>query len=206
MPLVQTNFIFLNYLDSSHQSSAAPDSLFALPGQLRVSGAQAPIIASEFDLTLALEIKPRGIVGFFEYSIDLFDESSIERMAVHLQNLMSAVIDNTDAPVATLDLLTPQERAEARIKARGGATSYPELYVLDERMQSPPSGASGELYIGGEQLARGYWNQPELTAERFVPHPFSREAGARLFRTGDAARYLSDGRIEYVVGEVVNRS
>src|SRR5438045_3782487 len=71
------------------------------------------------------------------------------------------------------------------------------MYVLDERMSCVPVGVSGELYIGGVGLARGYWGRAELTAERFVPHPYSREAGARLYRTGDVGRYLETGELEY---------
>jgi amino acid adenylation domain-containing protein/non-ribosomal peptide synthase protein (TIGR01720 family)/FkbM family methyltransferase len=72
------------------------------------------------------------------------------------------------------------------------------VYILDEHMQPAPAGVAGELYVGGVGLARGYHNRPALTAERFVPDPFSKEPGARLYRTGDAARYLSGGEIEYV--------
>jgi amino acid adenylation domain-containing protein len=72
------------------------------------------------------------------------------------------------------------------------------LYVLDPRMQPVPIGASGELFIGGVQLARGYWRRPELTADRFVPNPFGGARASRLYRTGDVARYLRNGAIEYV--------
>ncbi len=61
-----------------------------------------------------------------------------------------------------------------------------------------PIGVSGELYIGGEGLARGYLKRPDLTAERFIPHPFSRDEGARLYRTGDLGRYKASGEIEYL--------
>ncbi|MBN3941890.1 non-ribosomal peptide synthetase [Nostoc sp. NMS9] len=79
--------------------------------------------------------------------------------------------------------------------------------LLDEQMQIVPTGVSGELYIGGEGLARGYLNRPELTDQRFIPSPFISEPGGdtkqmvkkqRLYKTGDLARYLPDGNIEYI--------
>jgi amino acid adenylation domain-containing protein len=73
-----------------------------------------------------------------------------------------------------------------------------QIYLLDRHLQPVPSGVPGELYIGGTGLARGYLNQPALTAERFIADPFSREPGARLYKTGDLARYLPDGNLEYL--------
>ncbi|MEO5703354.1 MAG: amino acid adenylation domain-containing protein, partial [Gammaproteobacteria bacterium] len=71
-----------------------------------------------------------------------------------------------------------------------------QIYLLDERMQPIPIGVAGELHIGGAGLARGYLKRPELTEEKFFPNPFSQEPGSRLYKTGDLARYLSDGSIE----------
>ena len=73
-----------------------------------------------------------------------------------------------------------------------------QLYILDPHMKPLPLGITGELYIGGVGLARGYMNRPELTAERFVPDPFGIEAGARLYRTGDLVRARMDGTLEFV--------
>jgi len=71
-----------------------------------------------------------------------------------------------------------------------------QMYVLDRNMQPVPVGVVGELYIGGDGLARGYRNRPDLTVEKFIPNPFDRETGTRLYKTGDAARYRADGNID----------
>lgn len=73
-----------------------------------------------------------------------------------------------------------------------------QIYILDPFWQPVPIGVSGELYIGGVGVARGYLNRPELTAEKFLPNPFSDEPGTRLYKTGDLARYLPDGNIEFL--------
>ncbi len=73
-----------------------------------------------------------------------------------------------------------------------------EIYILDNYGNPVPVGVPGEIYIGGEGVGRGYLNQPQLTADKFVPNPFSEEPGARLYKTGDLARYLPDGNMEFL--------
>jgi len=86
----------------------------------------------------------------------------------------------------------------ARTIPIGRALSNTQVWVLDQQRQMVPVGVWGELHIGGDGLARGYLRRPALTAEKFVPHPYSAEPGARLYRTGDLVRYHDDGNIEFL--------
>ncbi len=89
-----------------------------------------------------------------------------------------------------------QIKPEDEVVTIGHPIANTEMYILDRQLQLVPTGVPGELYIGGDGLARDYLNRPELTAVGFIRHPFSAEPGARLYKTGDLARYRADGTIE----------
>jgi aryl carrier-like protein len=106
---------------------------------------------------------------------------------------------NAYGPTETSIWATVAECSDSSVNPPiGRPIANTEVYVLDQRGQVVPVGVAGELYIGGAGLARGYWQRAELTAERFLPDPFSVAPGERLYRTGDLVRYLEAGELEYL--------
>ncbi len=112
------------------------------------------------------------------------------RLPAELHNLYGP----TEAAVDVSWYACPRGPAESGIPI-GRPIANTQLYVLDRECRPMPQGVPGELHIGGVQVGRGYWNRPDLTAERFIPNPFGE---GRLYRTGDLCRYLADGNIEYL--------
>jgi amino acid adenylation domain-containing protein len=120
-------------------------------------------------------------------------QSVFERCGARLYNLYGP----TETCIYSLSWECRPDDARATVPI-GRPIANTRVYVLDEYRQPVPVGVAGELYIGGEGLARGYWKRPELTAERFVPDPFAQRPGARMYRSGDRARYQPDGNIEFL--------
>ncbi|MCA1603136.1 MAG: amino acid adenylation domain-containing protein, partial [Acidobacteria bacterium] len=120
-------------------------------------------------------------------------ERFFKRLSAQLHNLYGP----TEAAIdVTFWECKPQ--GNRRIVPIGRPVANTQIYLLDAHLRPVPIGVPGELHIGGVQVGRGYLNRPELTAEKFIEDPFSDEAEARLYKTGDLARYLSDGAIEYL--------
>jgi len=104
----------------------------------------------------------------------------------------------SESHVVTAFTLTSSPMDWSTLPPIGRPIANSQTYLLDQRLNLVPIGIPGELYISGRCLARGYLNRPDLTAERFIPHPFSDEPGARMYRTGDLVRHLPDGNIEFL--------
>ncbi|MEG4234725.1 amino acid adenylation domain-containing protein [Microcoleus sp. Pol11C3] len=98
----------------------------------------------------------------------------------------------------------PNQTSRSGLVPIGRPIANTQLYILDRSLQPVPIGVTGELHIGGDGLARGYLNRTELTTQKFIPNPFSNQPGSRLYKTGDLARYLPDGNIEFL-GRIDNQ-
>jgi amino acid adenylation domain-containing protein len=111
-----------------------------------------------------------------------------------------AVINNygpTEATVVATSGLVSSKQNQDSVPAIGRPIANTDIHILDENMQPVPKGIIGEIYIGGIGVAKGYVNQPELTRERFVTHIFGADQNARLYKTGDLARFLPNGEIAF---------
>ena len=116
---------------------------------------------------------------------------------IHFYNVYGPTECTVDATVCAL-------RSSGVKPVIGRPIANTQIYLLDQNLQPVPIGVQGELYIGGASLARGYLNRPDLTSEKFIPHPFHQATESRLYKTGDLARYLPDGNIEYL-GRIDNQ-
>ncbi|HZD08569.1 MAG TPA: amino acid adenylation domain-containing protein, partial [Candidatus Limnocylindrales bacterium] len=133
-------------------------------------------------INLAGEALPGNLVR------NIYTATHVERIF----NLYGPTEDTTYSTYALLDRSKTNESVPI-----GSPVANTHVYILNEWLRPAPLGAIGELYLAGEGLARGYLNRPDLTADRFVPNPFSVTGGERMYRTGDNARYLPDGKLEF---------
>ena len=118
----------------------------------------------------------------------------------NIQQVFNLYGPSEDTTYSTFSLIQPEDN----IVSIGRPIANTQIYILDSHLKPLPIGIPGELYISGAGLARGYLNRPDLTDEKFISNPFSNESGSRLYKTGDLARYLPDGNIEYL-GRIDNQ-
>lgn len=104
----------------------------------------------------------------------------------------------TETVVGCMNYLVPPNYRKTGSVPIGSPIGNVQIYLLDANLEPVPIGVAGEIYIGGAGVARGYLDRPELTAEKFLPDPFSQQPGARFYRSGDLAKYLPDGTIEFL--------
>jgi amino acid adenylation domain-containing protein len=151
------------------QTSLPPEQV--LPNRLLILGGES----SRLDWVESLQRLAPGCAILNHYGPT---EATVGALTYHME-------ENKRAPVtSTLPLGRPLANVQ--------------IYLLDPHLQPVPIGVPGELYIGGASVARGYLNRPALTAEKFMPNPFSNMPGTRLYKTGDVARYLPDGNVEFL--------
>ena len=104
----------------------------------------------------------------------------------------------TETVVGSCIFEVPDDYSSEGVVPIGSPIANTDLYVLDSHLIPAPINVPGELYIGGDGLARGYFARPDITADKFIPHPFSDKAGARLYKTGDEAKRLADGSLVFL--------
>jgi amino acid adenylation domain-containing protein len=119
-------------------------------------------------------------------------------LAYHPPRRLLHVYGPTESTTFTSWHLVESVPEDATTVPIGKPISNTELYVLDKKLRPVPVGVTGEVYVGGDGLSVGYWNRPELTAEKFVPHPFSNSTEAKLYKTGDLGRFDEKGNLEFI--------
>ncbi|MGZ3458873.1 MAG: amino acid adenylation domain-containing protein, partial [Archangium sp.] len=151
-------------------------------------------------LSLAIDHKLDGLRGLRQLLTggDVVSAPHARRALEQLRIPLANCYGPTEGTVIASCLpLTLPEQVGSSVSI-GSPIANTQVYLLDAHLRPVPLGVPGELFIGGEGLARGYTSRPDLTAERFLPHPFSSSPGERLYRTGDLARWRSDGHLEFL--------
>ena len=177
-----------------------PRALLHVLTEQRINSVDVPYVMLQYlsEIATTEKVALPGLRYFIAAGEQLKITPTIRRF---FEKLSDCAVDNHYGPsethVVCTYMLDGPPSTWPELPPIGKPMNNARIYVLDKQMQPVPFGVVGEVYIGGAQLARGYLNQPALTAERFVPDPFS-EPGRRLYRTGDLARLRSDGNFEFI--------
>ncbi len=179
-------------------------TIYIVPEELRPDPARLLNFVNENRLDV-LDLTPSQLRLLFETGTletptiliggEAIDPTLWASLAAHSTTRFCNVYGPTEC---TVDATSCEIRRSPLQPSIGRPLANVQVYVLDNSLRPAPIGIDGELYIGGPGVARGYLNRPELTAQRFVPNPFSAVPGARIYRTGDLARFLPDGNLEFL--------
>ena len=199
-----------------------------LPG-LEVEAVPFDDVSARFEIMLRLiDTAEAGMLCLFEYAADLFDTSTMQRMAGHFRTLLEAIVADADRRIADLEMLGEAERRQLLVEWNPPAGGVPGLsaaglaldtpvgrpvppmraYVLDPSLALAPIGVTGELYVGGMLGVQGYVGPADLTGEEFVADAVVSDPLAppdRLYRTGHLARWRRDGTWSCAVGPPIAR-
>ncbi|NOK13760.1 non-ribosomal peptide synthetase, partial [Corallococcus exercitus] len=151
-------------------------------------------------LTQVVDLEPEALKGLRQLLTggDVVSAPHVRRVVEQFTLPVTNGYGPTESTVfAVCFRVTRPEQVGASLPI-GAPIANTQVYLLDDALAPVPLGAPGELFIGGDGLARGYLSRPDLTAERFIPHPFSSVPGSRLYRTGDLARWREDGSLEFL--------
>jgi natural product biosynthesis luciferase-like monooxygenase protein/FkbM family methyltransferase len=190
----------LKYLDQLRKRSRGKqeEGDYSLATQLTKHGVTHMQCTPSLARVLLLDSSTRGAITNLR-SLLLGGEAVPSELVAELQTLTGAQIRNMYGPTETTIWSTTYTGAcGPQTMPIGKPMANTSVYVLDNRKMLVPFGVTGELYIGGYGVSRGYWQRPDLTAERFVPDPWNTESGARMYRTGDLVRYRPDGSLDFL--------
>jgi amino acid adenylation domain-containing protein len=181
-----------------------PDHVMAQPARL--------LQALATDSKVGLNCIPslwEAILDVLRNDPNILPPDNLSHLFIGGERLSKDLVNRTFATLPHLEIWnlygpseTTANSSATRVDSKGDVTigrpiANTKIYILDPYLQPTPIGVPGELHIGGDGLSRGYLNRPKMTAERFIPNPFSGKLGARLYKTGDLVRYLPDGYIEF---------
>lgn len=188
-------------------------SLYLVPENIRSNGAEFAQWLYMHKITSSY-IPPFLLADFAFWLQRRADRLSLRRLLVGVEPITELLLASihkhipglqiingygpTEATICATLYTVPPQQTHNRNTPIGRPVQDMQVYLLNNQLQPVLPGEIGEIYIGGTGLSRGYLNHPELTAERFIPHPFSNAPGARLYKTGDLARYLPGGDLEFL--------
>ncbi len=182
----------LYIVDSEMRRSPEKLQAFIAEQQIQIASLQ-PVVLESF------EKKPIPGLEIIDVGGDACDANTINYWQNHCRLL------NTYGPTETTIICSTKHYTMPVVNQNIGRPLYnTEMFILDEELNPVPTGVIGELFVGGLGLARGYWKREQLTLEKFILHPFSDDPNARLYRTGDYARWLPNGELDFI-GRIDNQ-